>query len=553
MSAIMKPVTAVLFLLLMAAIITVISIAYGQSEHCQQTVLSNGDFPGEWSADCPSAERTGSYAHYYIINLATDAQITVTLTHGSGDGDPYLYIWEGATRSGTFVIQDDDGGGLPNSRVEDVELTAGTYAIEATTYGPGQTGTFTLNVSGLPDATTPGPDPTEPSPTQPGPTGPGVSQPGDRLSISTGDDHVCVLRSDGSVDCQAVYTVGRTAPSPDDRFTLIESGDDHTCGLREDGSVVCWSNPGGWPIVVDPTDTAGVGGRDNPIPFGSPSVVRNSDTDHWEITVLGVNPFANWEVRNQEPSSYDPPAEGNRYFGVRARVKYLGPGSARWEVSRLQAQGDEGVVYGSSHSCGVVPFAFGAPELSTGEQVEGNVCWEISDRHQSTLRMFLDPASSFEGSRTWFSLDNSGWYAYSRDNVDGWSQFSISVNWYYTGETQDEANLEAACGVRGASDPRLNVQLNFWQDSVSTLDAHSVRLTWDGITREPYSWHVVGERGSLVRLSEPEHRDRFIQMLKDHKLLKFEVQGDSGWHTATFDLTGFSTAYRPVEAFCGGR
>ena len=71
----------------------------------------------------------------------------MTITLESSDVDTYLYLREGEARSGDFLY-DDDGGGITKSQIQET-LVAGTYTIEATTYGTKETGSFTLTVAGL--------------------------------------------------------------------------------------------------------------------------------------------------------------------------------------------------------------------------------------------------------------------------------------------------------------------------------------------------------------------------------------------------------------------
>ena len=72
--------------------------------------------------------------------------MTITL---ESDTDPYLYLREGEAKSGDVVAENDDvvPGTDTNSRIQGT-LVAGTYTIEATTYSSGETGSFTLTVSG---------------------------------------------------------------------------------------------------------------------------------------------------------------------------------------------------------------------------------------------------------------------------------------------------------------------------------------------------------------------------------------------------------------------
>ncbi len=65
--------------------------------------------------------------------------------------DTYLYLRQGKnTKSGAPIHQNDDiGGGNANSRIYET-LNIGWYTIEATTFSSSTSGTFQLNVSGLP-------------------------------------------------------------------------------------------------------------------------------------------------------------------------------------------------------------------------------------------------------------------------------------------------------------------------------------------------------------------------------------------------------------------
>ena len=66
----------------------------------------------------------------------------------SDDADTYLYLRQGETRSGPFLHEDDDSPDRTRSQIQET-LAAGSYTIEATTYEAGQTGDFTLTVTGL--------------------------------------------------------------------------------------------------------------------------------------------------------------------------------------------------------------------------------------------------------------------------------------------------------------------------------------------------------------------------------------------------------------------
>ena len=115
---------------------------------CVGTVAEDGSVNGEWSSDCQSENRPGSYAEYYSFTLTQRSEVTITLERTSGNADTYLNLLSGAGTDGSVLHYNDDDGGTTRSRIQET-LGAGTYTVEATTYGAEQTGSFTLTVSGL--------------------------------------------------------------------------------------------------------------------------------------------------------------------------------------------------------------------------------------------------------------------------------------------------------------------------------------------------------------------------------------------------------------------
>ena len=112
------------------------------------------------TARCPALgqrlrlrRRGAGHARYYSFTLAGESEVTITLERTSGDADTYLYLRQGAeAKSGALACaegcENDDAGGTTRSRIQET-LAAGSYTIEATTYSAGETGSFTLTVSGL--------------------------------------------------------------------------------------------------------------------------------------------------------------------------------------------------------------------------------------------------------------------------------------------------------------------------------------------------------------------------------------------------------------------
>ena len=119
---------------------------------CEQALPAGGTATGTWADGCDSQARDGRYARYYTFNVADESEVTFTLT--SEDADTYLNLWSGSSRTGTPVAFDDDSPDTSRSEIR-TSLQPGSYAIEATTYGPGETGSFTLTVEGIDGTTAP--------------------------------------------------------------------------------------------------------------------------------------------------------------------------------------------------------------------------------------------------------------------------------------------------------------------------------------------------------------------------------------------------------------
>ena len=112
-----------------------------------QTFTGESPVSGEWAEGCNSEDRPGSYARFYAFSLAQSSEVTVTLE--SSDADTFLYLREGEVRAGDFLHENDDHEG--NTSISQIQetLAAGTYTVEATTYDPEETGSFTLTINGI--------------------------------------------------------------------------------------------------------------------------------------------------------------------------------------------------------------------------------------------------------------------------------------------------------------------------------------------------------------------------------------------------------------------
>ena len=107
------------------------------------TLTATFNTPGTLTSDCLSTRRTDQdrYARSYEFRLTQPTDLRIDLTSAL---DTYLYV---LNADGTVYDENDDvaEGRNPNSRVEK-NFGAGTYTVEATTYGPGIKEGFILNI-----------------------------------------------------------------------------------------------------------------------------------------------------------------------------------------------------------------------------------------------------------------------------------------------------------------------------------------------------------------------------------------------------------------------
>ena len=127
---------------------------------CGQTVTEDSAINGGWASGCDSQERDGRHARFYTFTL--DQQSAVTITLESSVADTYLYLRVGDARSGPHLHLNDDHGGSDSRSQIAKTLAAGTYTIEASTWGAGEIGSFTLTIGGLETETSQPPGTTPP-------------------------------------------------------------------------------------------------------------------------------------------------------------------------------------------------------------------------------------------------------------------------------------------------------------------------------------------------------------------------------------------------------
>ncbi|MDE2780686.1 MAG: RCC1 domain-containing protein [Chloroflexota bacterium] len=59
------------------------------------------------------------------------------------------------------------------------------------------------------------------------------------VSVSSGRDYACGVRTDGSVACWGINSYGKASP-PAGEFSSVSAGNSHTCGVMTGGSLACW-------------------------------------------------------------------------------------------------------------------------------------------------------------------------------------------------------------------------------------------------------------------------------------------------------------------------
>ncbi|MYC28514.1 MAG: S8 family serine peptidase [Chloroflexi bacterium] len=127
----------------------------GTSDPCARSISSDTSVDGQWIVGCQSQASGRGYAQYYSFTLDQQAQVTINLDSST---DPYLYLRRGEAREGEYLFKNDDHEGSRSVSQIVATLSAGTYTIEATTYDPGMTGSYTLTVSGLGEGSTTPPE-----------------------------------------------------------------------------------------------------------------------------------------------------------------------------------------------------------------------------------------------------------------------------------------------------------------------------------------------------------------------------------------------------------
>ncbi|MGB3544588.1 DUF4344 domain-containing metallopeptidase [Rubrivirga sp.] len=121
-------------------------VADGAADTGFPTLTTGTPAQGRLSTD-DTALADESFADLYVFDGTPGDEIAVTLR--STEFDAYLTI--GTIEGGDVEVvgRDDDGGGGSDARVRFTVGASGTYAVQANSYGPGETGAYTLTAERL--------------------------------------------------------------------------------------------------------------------------------------------------------------------------------------------------------------------------------------------------------------------------------------------------------------------------------------------------------------------------------------------------------------------
>ena len=141
------------------------------------------------------------------------------------------------------------------------------------------------------------------------------------------------------------------------------------------------------PLEPSPGQTAGHF-RSSPAPPGA------SAYNPWgmAISIVSANLDAAAEILNENPS-IDPPAEGSRFVAARARIEWVGGNASNItpvDIYPFNLVGSSSVVFSFYNPCGALPDELPYIQLSGGEAVELDVCFEIP-KSETDLILFYGP------------------------------------------------------------------------------------------------------------------------------------------------------------------
>ncbi len=180
---------------------------------CVQTLPGDGAVNGEWAAGCINSVNIQKYARFYVFTLAQSSEVTLTLE--SADISTEMYLKRGANPRNLNLVNAFGSPGVTTTTIQRT-LAAGTYTVEATTFSGGNTGDFTLTVSGV------GPQPAHIPLSIPLPTAMTMSIDDDPQRTTADSTEGWAL--EGRVHARLLFTLDSPAPAGGTTITFTRGG-----------------------------------------------------------------------------------------------------------------------------------------------------------------------------------------------------------------------------------------------------------------------------------------------------------------------------------------
>lgn len=159
--------------------------------------------------------------------------------------------------------------------------------------------------------------------------------------------------------------------------------------------------------TIEIAGSNGYGSREQPIPLGHAGPLGGG----WELRIDAVIENANAEIAEANMFN-EPPAEGRQFVIARVTARNTSEAPAIFDaLFRLRlvapASGSVYTTFKLEDYCGVVPDMFPDAEIAPGEQLSGNVCWQVRSEDVDHLVLYSD---SMEGNdnEIWFALTGPG-------------------------------------------------------------------------------------------------------------------------------------------------
>jgi Regulator of chromosome condensation (RCC1) repeat len=106
-------------------------------------------------------------------------------------------------------------------------------------------------------------------------------------ALSSGYDHTCAIRNDGTLSCLGDDAYGRATPAAG-TFRAVSAGYSHTCGVRSNGAVACWGANSSGQVSPLPAAVTRPVGEIGPRGLDFPAQPRSTVSAPQEVTVTNV-------------------------------------------------------------------------------------------------------------------------------------------------------------------------------------------------------------------------------------------------------------------------